>query len=89
MDTFGKNISALSSQLNPKAAKTTNLGKMNGLRPDGVVVCGMGGSGLVGDILRDTASEIGLPVPVLVLKNDGLLPVPFKRPLYVCSLVHI
>ncbi len=84
MDSFEKNILALPKQLDPRAVKTANLGKLKKSKPDGIVVCGMGGSGIVGDILRDTAAEIGLPAPVVVFKNDGLLPVPFKRPLYVC-----
>jgi glucose/mannose-6-phosphate isomerase len=84
MDIFTKNILELPKQLNLRAVKTVNLGKLKNSHPDAVIVCGMGGSGLVGDILRATAGEIGLPVPVLTVKHESLPATPFKRPLYVC-----
>lgn len=85
MESYQKNLINLPGQLNPQNVKTTNLSKLKGPKPDAVVVCGMGGSGLIGDILRDNASAIKLPVPVVTIKNDGLLPLPFERPLYLCT----
>jgi glucose/mannose-6-phosphate isomerase len=84
MDIFTKNILELPKQLNLRAVKTVNLGKLKNSHPDAVIVCGMGGSGLIGDILRATAGEIGLPVPVLTVKHESLPTTSFKRPLYVC-----
>lgn len=51
--------------------------------PDAVVVAGMGGSGLAGDILAELAPRIKLPVPVMVWKSFGLPRIPFRRPLVV------
>jgi len=39
--------------------------------PDALVICGMGGSGVVGDVLRDAFAD-SLPVPVHVNKADRL-----------------
>lgn len=47
----------------------TGLPSAEGLRS--VAVCGMGGSGIVGDVLRASSAE-RLPVPVVVVKGYGL-----------------
>lgn len=84
MDAFEKRIVGLPGQLDAKTIGTANLAKLGGRKPDVIVVCGMGGSGLVGDMLAETASAIGLPVPVITVKEGRLPALPFKRPLYIC-----
>ncbi len=84
MTEYENSVRGLPEQLHSGAAQTANLDKLRGAKPDAVIVCGMGGSGLIGDILRATAGEIGLPVPVLTVKHETLPATPFKRPLYVC-----
>ena len=51
------------------AARTAALPSAEGLRA--VVVCGMGGSGIAGDVLRVVAGPM-LPMPVVVVKGYGL-----------------
>lgn len=41
-----------------------------------IVICGMGGSGISGDILGSLAESAGIPVPVIVHKNYGIPKVP-------------
>jgi glucose/mannose-6-phosphate isomerase len=84
MTPFEKNLRHFESQLSGRNIKTVNFKKLETTKPDAVVVCGMGGSGLAGDIVREHAATLGIPVPVVTLKNDGLLPLPFKRPFYIC-----
>lgn len=52
-------------------------------KPDAVVVVGMGGSGLAGDILAELAPRIKLPVPIVVWKSYGIPVLPFRRPLII------
>ncbi|MCL4403848.1 hypothetical protein M1432_00635 [Patescibacteria group bacterium] len=84
MSGYETNLKGLGRQLDPRGIRTANFGRLKGIRPDAVIVCGMGGSGLVGDFLQATAAEIRLPVPVTTVKTNGLPALPFKRPLYVC-----
>lgn len=51
--------------------------------PDGVVIVGMGGSGLPGILAQHYASILKLPIPVHSWENFGLPPKHFKHPLYV------
>ncbi len=84
MTSFEKNLRRFEDQLSVQNIKTANFEKLKTPKPDAVVVCGMGGSGLVGDIIREHAAPLGIPVPVVTLKNGGLLPLPFRRPFYLC-----
>ncbi len=84
MDAFAKHILELPQQLSPRVITTVNVGQLKNIHPDVVVVCGMGGSGLVGNILQATAGQIGLPIPVLTVKSESLPILPFKRPLFIC-----
>ncbi|MEK7512575.1 MAG: SIS domain-containing protein, partial [Patescibacteria group bacterium] len=55
-----------------------------GPKPDGIIVVGMGGSALAGDLLRHCAAALRLPVPIVVWKSYGLpSAVSATRPLYV------
>lgn len=87
MDHYLHNILSFARQLGPEELKTENMRRLRGSRPDGVVVVGMGGSGLAGEILRAAGTQLGLKVPVFLWK-DYDLPSPaltgLRRPLYVC-----
>jgi len=63
----------------------TNEGKIKGKKFDAVVVVGMGGSGLTGDILKFIKDDIGLSVPVFVSKDYTLPKIEAKKPLLVFS----
>ncbi len=52
---------------------------------DAVVIVGMGGSGLVGDILKFIKDDVGLTVPVFVSKDYTLPHFEAKKPLFVFS----
>lgn len=45
-------------------------------RPSAVVICGMGGSGISGDILGSLAENAGIPVPVVIHKDYGIPKIP-------------
>lgn len=50
---------------------------------DGVIVLGMGGSGLPGELLKDVSAVLHLPVPVVVSHTYGLPVTPFKNPFVI------
>ena len=64
-DTFRKAILKFNEQLTPAALEYSNLNKLTGLKPDAIIVVGMGGSGQIGDLLAGLASELKIPVPVI------------------------
>lgn len=53
------------------------------VKPDGIVIVGMGGSGIAGDLLLGLKREVKLRVPVILWKNYGLPEPYFKKPLFV------
>ena len=85
MDSYQKNILAFAEQLGPKGLTIKNFGALRLARPDALVVCGMGGSGLAGDIFQNLRFELGVTRPIIIWKNYGLpkLPAGIKKPLYV------
>ena len=83
MDDFQKNIIEFNKQLTEKNLRTSNLHKLSGIRPDGLIIIGMGGSGLAGEVLRAVKKEIGLNLPVTNWKDYGLPEHSFKKPLYI------
>lgn len=83
MSEFEKGILHFNSQLGFGNLISKNLGKLEGQRPDGIVISGMGGSGLAGTILKGLSDYIGLNVPTLVWKNYDLPPHKFKAPFYI------
>lgn len=52
-------------------------------KPDGVIIIGMGGSGIAGDLLIGLKKEIKLQVPVVLWKNRELPETHFKKPLFI------
>lgn len=84
MSDFEKAILDFPNQLTFNGLDIKNEDKLKSWnKPDGVIVCGMGGSGLPGTILENIAGNIGLKSPVLVWKSHGLPEHSFKNPLYI------
>ncbi len=84
MNTYEKNILDFRRQLDNKGLSGYRLETLKGFAPDGIVVCGMGGSGSIGTFLEHTVAHLGIRVPVVTIK-DGVLPkLPFAHPLFVC-----
>ena len=86
MDAYERDILHLNEQLGRQGLLTARLFKLRRARADAVVICGMGGSGLPGEILRAVSKEIGLNVPVFIHKDYGLPELRIlriRRPLYI------
>ncbi|MFH0891111.1 MAG: SIS domain-containing protein [Candidatus Liptonbacteria bacterium] len=86
MDRYLKNILSTPEQLNLGGLESENLFVLRGSRPDGIIVCGMGGSGLAGMILCRSKKELGLELPVFSWKDYGVPSVSqfgLKHPLCV------
>lgn len=93
MSAFLKNILESNHQLTTAGLSPLNLNRLKGGRLSGrgqgydsVIVVGMGGSGLAGELLKGVAKEIGLQVPVFTWKDYGLPEAQVfgaEKPLYV------
>lgn len=73
-------------QLTRDGLQSFNLRRLKKGGYDGVVVIGMGGSGLAGELLKNLGIELGLNLPVFTWKDYGLPPLSefgLKKPLYV------
>lgn len=81
-DRYRSHILEFSKQLLPSAV--TLSGKFRAPNTDGIVIAGMGGSGLPGSMLKELRGFLKLPLPVLLWKDYGLPPHPFKNPLVIC-----
>ncbi len=86
MDSYQKNIISSPSRLSKKGLESENLFVLRGARPDGIIICGMGGSGLAGMILRYSRKDTGLDLPVFSWRNYELPEMQefgLKHPLYI------
>lgn len=83
MDAYEKNILSFGDQLSPKGLTLHRFDKLGRTKPDGVIILGIGGSGLAGDIVRAASDELRLHVPVILWKDYGLPKHSFRKPLYV------
>ena len=84
MESYKNHILEFNRQLGFKSLTAENFSfAKNRKKPDGIIVAGMGGSGLPGDVLLGLAEEVGINFPVMVWKDFGLPKVIFKNPLYV------
>ncbi len=54
-----------------------------GGKHDGIIIFGMGGSGLAGSVIKELAATLRIPVPVVVWKNYGLPSTHFRNPLHL------
>jgi len=80
---FRENIEKFKEQLTLRGVILEQSDKLKN-NYDSIVIIGMGGSALAGDLLALTAQEIGLKLPVLVWKDYGLPShIPGKNPLYI------
>ncbi|MFH1162052.1 MAG: SIS domain-containing protein [Candidatus Jorgensenbacteria bacterium] len=82
-DLYRKHLLAFPAQLKPLQGNLLRVETLRGAKPDGVVVVGMGGSGLPGIFLKALAGYLRLPVPVEAWKNHGLPKTSFQRPLFI------
>ena len=83
MISYEKNLLEFGRQLSFKKLAFYFLEKLAGAKPDGVVVCGMGGSGITGTILKKLAGELGIPVPTVSVRDRTLPRLFFKKPLFI------
>ncbi|MDO8664736.1 MAG: SIS domain-containing protein [Candidatus Liptonbacteria bacterium] len=88
MNHLEKNISEFGKQLSEKNIAVANLEKLSGLKTDGIVVIGIGGSARPGEMIGAVKKEIGLNIPVVVWKDYGLPDLEsmynIKKPFYIC-----
>lgn len=80
---YEKHILDFTSQLGFKNLKESGTQKLKGIKPDGIVIIGMGGSGLPGNLLLGLKEKYGLKIPILLWKNFGLPKTNFKNPLFI------
>lgn len=83
MDSYEKNILKFGDQLEGKGLASYDLHRLRGYAPDGIVILGMGGSGMAGMLFEATAPLLGVTVPVKVIEDAALPPLFFKRPLFI------
>mgnify|MGYP001570345994 CR=1 FL=1 len=88
MDDYEKNIKAFNTQLNEEGLSGFDLDRLARFKPARIVIIGMGGSGIAGDVISTTAQELNLRAKIEVWKDYGLPPSPIKieRTLFIfCS----
>src|SRR3989344_6527112 len=83
MEKFEQNILTLNEQLSLKALKFSGLEKLRGIKPDSIIVIGMGGSGIIGPILKNLAKDANINVPIISWNDYGLPAGCFKKPLLI------
>jgi glucose/mannose-6-phosphate isomerase len=83
MLSYEKNLREFGRQFSPETFSFSDVGKLRTARPDGIVICGMGGSGLPGLILEKLAGELKIPVPVVSVRDETLPKTGFRRPLFI------
>lgn len=83
-EAFQKNILSFNTQLSQAGLAAHDLRRLQNLRPQRVVISGMGGSGLAGDLLQQTKKETGIAIEIVTHKAYGLPEEKSsKRTLYV------
>jgi glucose/mannose-6-phosphate isomerase len=83
MDPYYDNIVRFPAQLGNRGLTVKNLAKLRGAKPDAIIILGMGGSGLAGEILKAAAQELKIRLPILLWKDYGLPYHGFSRPLFI------
>lgn len=79
---YRSHILEFSKQLSPSSFTLT--GRCSAPHADGVIIAGMGGSGLPGTLLKELRSFLNLRLPILLWKDYNLPLHPFNHPLVVC-----
>ncbi len=83
MNAYLRNALRFNRQLSLDVIRTERKLKAQ-TKPDAVVVVGMGGSGLAGELLQKLTPYVKLAVPVIPWKNFGFPHLPYaKHPLYL------
>ncbi len=80
---FREDILSFNSQLNSGGVEFYNLHSFKKKKFGALVVVGMGGSGLVGDVLESVREDINLNAPVILWKDYGLPKIYHKDPFYL------
>ena len=80
-DIYRKNILSIENQLKKKNIELQ--GTPRRLKIDGIIISGIGGSGIPGEIFKNMAHKLGLDKPVVLWKNFGIPEVGFKNPLFI------
>jgi glucose/mannose-6-phosphate isomerase len=85
MDSYLRNILCFNEQLSPRGLAAERLERLRRSRPDAVILIGMGGSALAGEIVLGARTELGLRATPVVWKDYGLPPLSnsYHRPLYI------
>ena len=83
MDKFKKGLLGLKDQLSFKSIKFSNLKDLKNMKPNAIVIIGMGGSGQVGDLIAGLKKELNIPVPIIVWKDRGLPKIDHTDPLFL------
>ncbi len=83
MNHFEQNILAFPDQLSLDSLAFFDLAKLKGAKPDGIVICGMGGSGIPGTLLQNIAGYVNISLPIVVWKDFSLPHLSFKNPLFI------
>ncbi len=84
MNTYLSRTLAFNEQLSSRGITLHNEASLRGKSPDGIIVVGMGGSGLIANILQNLAGYVNIRLPVISWKDFGTPPyVHFVNPLYI------
>lgn len=83
MTRYERNILAFPEQLSLDSLAFLNLNKLKGAKPDGIVICGMGGSGIPGTLLQNISTYVNIDLPIVVWKDFSLPHLSFKNPLFI------
>jgi glucose/mannose-6-phosphate isomerase len=85
MDHYRHAIETFGSQLTSHGLLPSRLSSLSRKKYDGIVIAGMGGSGLAGDLLASLRKTLHVRVPVFTTKDYGLPepPAPLRSPLYI------
>ena len=82
MDDFLKAIISFPKQLKPVFPLSQKI-QARGKKPDGIIICGVGGSALAGETIKALIPELNIPVPIIVWKNYDLPYHFFRNPLLI------
>lgn len=83
MTRYEQNILSFPQQLSLESVGFVDLHKLKGAKPDVIVICGMGGSGIPGTLLQNIAGYANIDIPIVVWKDFGLPHLSFKKPLFI------
>ncbi|MEK7506182.1 MAG: SIS domain-containing protein [Patescibacteria group bacterium] len=83
MVSYEKNLAEFGKQLSFKNLADFRLKKPAKTKPDGIVICGIGGSGIPGMIIKSFSEELGLPVPIVIVKDKKIPRLYLKNPFFI------